>query len=188
MSSATPEGDEPKLQIDSDWKAEAEAERERLKKQEEEAAAAGGSPGSSGAEGERGKLPPADFPGLMNMLASQAIMGLGVMSDPDSGGVMIDLETSRFAIDLLGVLEEKTKGNLTEEESADLTQVLSELRARYVQITQLVAQQMAAGGGIPGAAPGGVPGVGPGSRRTGRTRRSEPADHSLMTGRGDGPG
>lgn len=162
MSNGTPEGEEPKLQIDSDWKAEAEAERERLKKQEEEAAAAAGGP--DGAPGERGKLPPADFLGLMNMLASQAIMGLGVMSDPDSGGVMIDLETSRFAIDLLGVLEEKTKGNLTEDESKELAQMLPELRARFVQISQLVAQQMAAGGAMPGgpAAGGAMPGPGAG--------------------------
>jgi hypothetical protein len=68
---------------------------------------------------------------------------------------MVDLMGSRFAIDLLGVIQEKTKGNLTPEEEKDLTEVLAELRTRFVQIAQAVAAKMAAGkGGVPGAMPG----------------------------------
>jgi hypothetical protein len=139
--------DAPKLHIDSDWKAEAQAEKERLaaqaaSKAEEKGAAA------------QGELPPADFKGLMGILVSQAIMGLGAYTDPDSGGVVVDLPGSRFAIDLLAVLEEKTAGNLTDDESKELAAVLAELRSRFVQIAQLVAQQQA-GGGMPG--PGATP-------------------------------
>jgi hypothetical protein len=71
-------------------------------------------------------------------------MGLGAVGDPKTGRVVIDLVTSRFSIDLLGVLEEKTKGNISEEEAKELTQTLAELRARFVQISNLVAQQSVA--------------------------------------------
>ncbi|MHC4833338.1 MAG: DUF1844 domain-containing protein [Planctomycetota bacterium] len=139
------EQDAPKLHIDSDWKAQAEAEKARLAEAEAKVAAqnAGKSAGEDG-EG-RGELPTPDFRGLVGMLASQAIMGLGAMQDPKTGRVVVDLEGSRFAIDLLGMLEEKTKGNLEKEESEELVQVLGELRSRYVQLTKLVASQMAAG-------------------------------------------
>lgn len=131
----------PKLHVDSDWKAQAHAERERLAAAEAKLESAKSAKGGAEAEG----LPPADFRGLVGMLASQAVMGLGAMQDPKSGRVVIDLEGSRFAIDILGMLDEKTKGNLTSEESEDLRQVLGELRARYVQIARLVASQMASG-------------------------------------------
>jgi hypothetical protein len=62
------------------------------------------------------------------------------MADPKTGRMVIDLGTSRFAIDLLGVLEEKVKGNISDEEATELNQTLAELRARFVQISNLVAQ------------------------------------------------
>ncbi len=127
----------PKLQIDSDWKAEAQAEKQRLVEQEK-------AKEDSGQRPQPGQLPKADFKSLMGVLASQAIMGLGAMGDPKSGRVVIDLDGARFSIDLLGVLEETTKGNLNDEEAAELRQIIVELRARFVQIAQLVAQQEAA--------------------------------------------
>jgi len=137
--------DPPKLHVDSDWKAQAQAEKERLAKleaeRERERAARG--PG----EGE--ELPPADFKSLVGVLASQALSGLGMYGDPQTGRVIVDLPGSRFAIDLLGVLEEKTKGNLGEEEAKDLAAVLGELRARFVQLANLVAQQMKTQAGMP---------------------------------------
>lgn len=130
------EHDKPKLHIDSDWKAEAQREKERLARKEQERAAA-----ASGRSAH--ELPEASFKSLVGMLASQAIMGLGAMADPQTNRVIIDLEGARFSIDLLDVLEQKTKGNLTDEEAEELRQILTELRSRYVQINQLVAQQMA---------------------------------------------
>jgi hypothetical protein len=126
----------PKLHIDSDWKAEAQREKERLAAKEQQAAGQGG-PDEQG-------LPEANFQSLVGVLASQAVMGLGAYGDPKTGKVMIDLEGSRFSIDLLAVLEEKTQGNLTEQEASELKQLLTELRNRYVQIAQLVAKQQAA--------------------------------------------
>jgi hypothetical protein len=102
-------------------------------------------------------MPPADFKSLMGLLASQAIMGLGAYTDPDSGGVVVDLPGAKFAIDLLGVLEEKTAGNLSEEETSEINKVVTELRSRFVQIAQIVAQQGQPGGQIPGGDPASPP-------------------------------
>ena len=126
----------PKIQVDSDWKAEAQAEKEKLAAAQQDEAAT-----------DPRALPPADFKGLMGVLASQAMMGLGMVQDPNGKGVMVDLEGSKFAIDLLAVIEEKTKGNLSDEEDKELNQLLTELRSRFVQITQLIAQQASAPGG-----------------------------------------
>jgi hypothetical protein len=131
----------PKLHVDADWKAEAQAEKERLAAKEKAQAEAGTEGG--GPEG-RG-LPEASFRTLVGTLASQAIMGLGAMVDPQTKGIVIDMEGARFAIDLLGVIEEKTKGNLDQDEENELRQVLAELRSRYVEVSHLVAQQAAAG-------------------------------------------
>ena len=138
--------EEPKIQIDSDWKAEAQAEKERLAKKEQNKA-------EREPDRRPGELPPADFRALVGTLASQAIMGLGALGDQKTGRVVIDLGTARFSIDLLSVLEEKTKGNISEEEAKELAQTLAELRARFVQISNLVAQQSVAEaqGGAPEA-------------------------------------
>ena len=156
----------PKLHIDSDWKAQAQAEKDRLSEKESARAASSagaqhrGQPGAQdGDHPDEGELPPADFRALVATLASQAMMGLGAYADPQSGRAVIDIQGAQFAIDLLGVIEEKTRGNLTADEASELTEILAQLRARFVQIAKLVAAQMQremAGGGMPGAMPGGA--------------------------------
>ncbi|MEE2908622.1 MAG: DUF1844 domain-containing protein [Planctomycetota bacterium] len=135
----------PEIQVDSDWKAQAQAEKEKMAAAEQ-----------ANTDAPPRGLPPADFKGLMSILASQAMMGLGMVQDPGGKGVMVDLEGSKFAIDLLDVLQKKTAGNLEESEEKELTQLLTELRSRFVQITQLIAQQAAGGEPLPGdqTAPG----------------------------------
>jgi len=146
-SQETPEA-APNIEIDSDWKAEAQAEKEKLAQAEQKVEE----------RAEARKVPEADFRGLLGALASQALMGLGMHQDPSGKGVMIDLEGSKFVIDLIGVVEEKTKGNLSEEEETELKQLHSELQNRFVQIAQLVAAQ-SQGGGIPQAEPTASPGI-----------------------------
>ncbi len=151
--------DAPKLHIDADWKEQAQAEKEKLSQKIDD------SPRQPGPD----EFPPADMRALVGSLASQALMGLGAYADPQTGRAMIDLMGSRFAIDLLGVLEEKTKGNLTPEEASELKEVLSELRQRFVQIATMIQQQMAKDPasvqvmGRPGSAPGATdaPAAGP---------------------------
>lgn len=149
--------DAPKLHIDADWKEQAQAEKEKLSQKIDD------SPRQPGPD----DLPPADMRALVGSLASQALMGLGAYADPQTGRAMIDLMGSRFAIDLLGVLEEKTKGNLTPEEASELKEVLSELRQRFVQIATMIQQQMAKDPasvqvmGRPGSASADAPAAGP---------------------------
>ncbi len=129
--------DPPKIIVDSDWKAEAQAEKERLAEQEQATAA------NDAAAGDPLE---ADFRALLGSLATQAMMYLGAFPDQD-GRAVVAPEYARHYIDLLGVLDEKTKGNLSDEESKELTSVLHELRARFVQIVQGVAASSTEPGG-----------------------------------------
>ena len=138
--------DAPKIQIDSDWKAQAQAEKQKLAEKAKEAPAAGAS-GGGGATGQRragaagapragaGELPPADFQTLLSTMATQALFALGAFPDPRTGQRVAHLDLARHHIDMLGVIEEKTKGNLSEEETDALTTTLYELRQRYVQVS-----------------------------------------------------
>lgn len=76
-------------------------------------------------------LPPADFATLVLSLGSSVLMYLG--EGPDGGQTQRNLPMAKHAIDLLNVLEEKTKGNLSPEEEHILGSLLFDLRLRYVE-------------------------------------------------------
>ncbi|MCR9217620.1 MAG: DUF1844 domain-containing protein [bacterium] len=144
-------GEAPKLIIDSDWKNEAQAEREKLAQAEKASS-------DAGSDGGQGEMPEADFRGLMGMLATQALMYMGGIADPNTGKPVFDPMYAQHMIDLLGVLEEKTKGNLTDEEAGEISGVLNELRSRFVELMQIVAKQQAgAGQGGPSGPTGPMP-------------------------------
>lgn len=128
--------DKPKLHIDSDWKAQAQAEKQRLAEQSKPKAQPAGEAGAAAGAGARqpGQLPPANFETLMSTLVTQALFAMGAIADPRTGQRYQNLDLARHHIDMLGVLEEKTKGNLTEDEDAALASTVYELRNRYVQI------------------------------------------------------
>ncbi|HZW07501.1 MAG TPA: DUF1844 domain-containing protein, partial [Phycisphaerales bacterium] len=155
----------PKLIIDSDWKSQAQAEKEKLAAKEAEKAKAPPAGGATGAAasaagaaatgGHPQQLPPADWQALLGTMVSQALMYMGAYPDPETGRPIVSLEYAKFHIDLIDVMAQKSKGNLTPQESSDLTQVLSELRMRYVELSQAVAKMYAAqlakgAGGMPG--------------------------------------
>ena len=73
-------------------------------------------------------LPPIDFSTFIVSLRTSAMMHLGAA--PEREG--IDLALARQEIDLLGILEEKTRGNLTGDEERLLSQILFDLRTRYL--------------------------------------------------------
>ena len=83
---------------------------------------------------QRGPLPPASFTLLVISLATQVRMCLGDIENPANGPKEVDLELAKHNIDLLGMLEEKTQGNLSDQERKLLDSVLYELRMRYVQL------------------------------------------------------
>jgi hypothetical protein len=134
---------QPSLQVDSDWKAQAQAEKERLAKAAAEKKAAAGATASSagakatgaapGAGGQQ--IPEASFEVLISTMATQALFALGGIPDPRTGQRMAHLGLARHHIDLLSVLQEKTNGNLSDEEKTMLNQTLYELRQRYIQLS-----------------------------------------------------
>jgi hypothetical protein len=119
--------EKPKIILDDDWKAQAQAEKEKLSEQVEEEA---------GHEGPGGELPPANFAGLVNALVSNIVFALGGYDDPRTGRRFIDLNLAKHYVDLLAVLEEKTRNNLSEDEKKLMDAALYETRMQYVQIAQ----------------------------------------------------
>ena len=108
-------------------------EKENDKNADERAQAAAQNAQGSAAQssGARQSLPPqAAFVTLVESLAAQA---LAQMAEPAAGKKEKDLQSARFVIDILEVLEEKTRGNLTENERAFLQAVLYDLRIRFVK-------------------------------------------------------
>jgi hypothetical protein len=93
--------------------------------------------GSSGkpATAGGGALPQASLEGLVNMLAVEAVMHLGLIENP-MGGRGVDLEAARHVIDMLGVIQNKTQGNLTDDEAELLDSVLADLRMQFVGISR----------------------------------------------------
>ena len=82
-------------------------------------------------------LPPASFSLLVLSLRMQAEMQLGLVHfGEEKDRPEADLDAARHAIDLLAILQEKTKGNLTIEEQRLLENSLTELRFRYVQAAE----------------------------------------------------
>jgi hypothetical protein len=80
--------------------------------------------------------PKADLTSLLVMLYGDAMANLGQAPDPATGRPHVDLDQARFAIDLLAMLQEKTQGNRTPDESAVLEEMLTTLRMGYVRLSQ----------------------------------------------------
>ncbi len=131
----------PKIIVDDDWKAQAQAEKEKLaqqakaKQQSAPGSTAAGSADDSSAGVGGYQLPPANFESLVSTMTTQALFAMGAIPDPQTGQRIAHLDLARHHIDMLSVIEEKTKGNLSKEESDLLATTLYELRNRYVQLT-----------------------------------------------------
>ena len=109
--------------MDDDYKNRVEQERERLR-QEMESAPQG--------EVDGMEMPPASMPMLITTLATQALSSLGQIPDPVEGQPVIQKAVAKHFIDTLAMLEEKTKGNLTDEENEMLSGTLHQLRMVFV--------------------------------------------------------
>jgi hypothetical protein len=83
-----------------------------------------------------GKLPPASFDVLVQVLAAPCLVHLGMVENPVTGKRDRDLAQARFVIDLLHVLEERTRGSVTAEERARLDQLLHQLRSAYASASR----------------------------------------------------
>ena len=117
------ENDEKKIIIDDDWKTQAQKEKEQLVEEEKKQKQDTGRP----------LLPDADFAGLISMLATQAFFSMVLLKSKENEDIPVDLNIAKYNIDLIAVIDEKTKGNLSEQEQQLLTNTLHQLRMAYVQ-------------------------------------------------------
>ena len=127
---ADEEKKDKKIIIDEDWKQEAQKEKEILAA-EEEAEKEKVQEGQAG----HGPLPPGNFAALVSMLTTQALFALGFLQIKGQEKREPDLAMAKYNIDMLETLQEKTKGNLTDEEEKVLGDTLSELRMGFVKMT-----------------------------------------------------
>jgi hypothetical protein len=80
------------------------------------------------------KIPPASFSFLVSTLGAQGAVALGMAPNPLTNKTETQPEMGKHMIDTLGILEEKTKGNLTKDETQLLEAVLHQLRMAYLQV------------------------------------------------------
>ena len=81
-------------------------------------------------------LPRVDFATFVLSLSHSALMHLGEAPNPETGKVEKNLMLARQTIDLVGMLEDKTKGNLSGDEERLIGQILFDLRMRYVELSK----------------------------------------------------
>jgi hypothetical protein len=104
--------------------AEAKVEAEGKAKADAEA---------EGQGAEHQGLPPIDFPTFILSLATSAQVHLGAIANPQTGKLETNLPLAKETIDLLEILKEKTKGNLTNDEDRLFEHLLYDLRMMYVE-------------------------------------------------------
>lgn len=74
----------------------------------------------------------ASFMQFIGGMAMQTLVHLGKMSNPITNETSVDLPNAKYSIDILGILQDKTKGNLSPEECEQLSNLLRDLRMEYV--------------------------------------------------------
>ncbi len=80
------------------------------------------------------------FGAFLSSLSMQAMIALGEIPHPMTNAPEEDLEQARYVIDVLGMFQDKTRGNLTPQEEQLLKGLLYELRMKYVAKTQQIAR------------------------------------------------
>ncbi|MCC9599794.1 DUF1844 domain-containing protein [Stieleria sp. JC731] len=113
------QNNDPELVVDDDWKSQVEQEKTAPAEQAE-------------SNDPTGNLPPASLAMLISTFYSQAMVALGVMANPVTNEKSTDLMMAKHFIDTLEMLQEKTKGNTTDEEDKMYDEVLHLLRMAYV--------------------------------------------------------
>lgn len=85
-------------------------------------------------EGQNAELPQLDFSAFILSLSTSVLMNLGLVENPVTKQKEKEPEVAKQTIDLISLLKDKTKGNLTQEESKLIEDVLHELRLWYVKV------------------------------------------------------
>lgn len=127
------------LNVDDDWKKQAQEEKRRLAEQEQKAKAEATvvpAPAAAGAEVTEEQLAAGEaspFGTLVQSLLSQTLVYLGAMGS-QRGMPMMNLDAARKSVDMLGVLDDKTKGNLSETEQRLLDTALYQARNQFISV------------------------------------------------------
>ena len=95
----------------------------------------------SGAGAQSAAAEPVTFSTFILGLSTQALLHLGDVADPTSGHVARDLDAAKHVIDILGILREKTRGNVEPAEESLLESMLYDLRMRYVALMRSGAKE-----------------------------------------------
>ncbi len=109
--------------VDESWKSSVEKEKQ--------------APRQTPAE-EAGAPPASDFLGFISTLAMQAMIALGEIAHPQTGRPEPNVEQARYLIDVIRLLSEKTKGNLTADEEREMQTLMYELHVKFVKKSQEV--------------------------------------------------
>jgi hypothetical protein len=125
-----------KKRVDESWKEQAEREKHTSQPSPAEREPSK-PPNAESGEAERGRQsaqgePQARFDLFVSGLAMEAFIALGDLAHPTTRKSAMNLPHAKYLIDLLGILEEKTKGNVTVEEAELLKETLYQLRMRYL--------------------------------------------------------
>jgi len=157
-----PKPEEKKIIVDEDWKSRVEEEKEALRQKEAgpgdsgaaqgsgetteqttaggaaegTAEAAGGAAADAGAGEQAIPIPPPTLSFLVSSLYLQGMIALGMLPNPVTNKAEASLDQARHTIDVLAMLQEKTQGNRTPEESDELERILHELRMAFVTLKQ----------------------------------------------------
>jgi hypothetical protein len=115
--------EEEKKKVDEAWKQQAEKEKKD-------------SPEQSPEDPRETPVPEADFNFFITTLAVQASIALGAMPNPTTEEVEVNLTQAKLIIDTLGIIKDKTQGNLNAEEDSLLDNMLYELRMQYLSKTK----------------------------------------------------
>jgi hypothetical protein len=92
-------------------------------------------PESAEPEGrERPPLPEPSIKTFVSGLAGQVLINMGLFANPATGKTEKNLEMAKYSIDLLQILSDKMRGNLTDEEEKLMNTILYDLRMRYVEV------------------------------------------------------
>lgn len=116
----------PGMNVDNDFKEQARKEKDQLAGKMENAASA---------DDETPEIPKPSFELIIQQMAVPALMAMGIIESPD-GQRNRDLDVAKLYIDTLGILEQKTKGNLTADEKQMLDMALYEVRMQFVNASK----------------------------------------------------
>ena len=87
---------------------------------------------------------PASFLNFLSTIATNAAASLGAVPHPATGQRSVDLETGKYWLDVLGMIREKTKGNLHAQEARLLDSLLADLRMQYVTVVRATEEKLKA--------------------------------------------